>query len=200
LPNYCTKSQAARLCGKLETAIEQDWLDWIDAKIDQHAGCSYKGTVRVWTARGDGNELIRLPSRAASITSITEDGVTLSSEEYELEPNSRYIQRASNLTLQLMYGYGVGGRWYNKAKYVITYVEPAAVPENLVYQYELTAAQAVAVIAMYADKQEDFGIALTVSDAGTANKTSTAEANSFPASMLEEIDRTIKRGIPKTGV
>jgi hypothetical protein len=198
--NYTTKLKAANLCGKKETDIRQEWLDWIDAKIDEWAGCSYKGATRTSTDRGDGNELIRLPSRAASITSITEDGVVLDPTEYELETNSRYVSRKRNSVTGLMYGFGTQGRWYPGAKYVTTYTEPNGVPADKLQQYDLTAAEAVAQVAMWADKQADFGVALTVSDAGTASKTSSAEANSFPASMLEEVDRTIKRGIRRSGV
>ncbi len=199
MPNYCSLEDAKDIAGNASgVSVEDWWLDAVDDMIERWTGQGYKGATRVLTHRGSGNSLIKLPSKAAAITSVTEEGIALPTSDYILENNGRYLERTANALYLFHYDPPYVGCWYRGVKYLITYTEPAitVLPD----EYRFAAANCVAIVAMFAKKHKEFGIALTAQDAGSAGRVSTASSTSFPASLVEELRRTIKAALPRGSI
>jgi hypothetical protein len=195
MANYCSPQEAAALTGRPTTEIQGWWMDVIDALIDKYTSQGYKGAERSYTHMGTGNTLVRLPSKANQILSITENGTLLDPSEYTLEVNGRHLERAITSYYSSLYGLQAGC-WYRRFKYVITYVEPDI--DEAPLEYRLCAADCAATVALFVQKRKEYGIALSASDAGSAGKVSTAASTSFPASLIDDLRRiitgTLKRG------
>jgi hypothetical protein len=194
MPNYCTKAQAAAIAQTQEGNIRQEWLDWVDYMIEQYNNSQgYKGAVREIARMGEGTSLIKLPSRAASITSIIEnDTTTLSASEYLHRPGSKLIERLNTLYVP---GARRSGYWTKEYEYLIEYVEPTVVRKD----YELAAAQAVAIVWMFTEKYGDVGVALTVSEYAGVGKVERSGSTSYPAMMVQEINKAIESTVRKSG-
>lgn len=192
--NYCNDEDGLGLIDGDPTlvVIQPWWKDAIDALIEQHTGQGYKGATRTHTLRGHGGSFLRLPSVAATITTLTENSEPLPADTYELQDDGRLIERVTSTIW-----WAPTAAWTRKYKYTVTYTEPTI--DQLPAHYRLAAANALATVIMFIDKYKQYGVALTASDAGSAGKVSTASSTSFPSSLLEEIKRiitnSIKRGI-----
>jgi hypothetical protein len=163
-------------------------------------GQGYKGASKTVTIIGRNTEIIKLPSKAASITSIKENGNLLPVSDYELEANGRFVTRPVPGYLSYLYNpYGAtSGVWCQGYKYLVEYTEPAIA--ELPDEWALCASNCVAMVAMFAKKYREYGIALTAQDAGSAGRVSTQNSTSFPASLVEELRRTIKAALPRGSV
>lgn len=195
---YATKQQGMDYAGVTDDeVIYQDW--WrgaVDRLIERFMGQGYKAAPRLFTCVGHNNSLFRLPSRAAVITSVTENREVLPTTDYELETDQRIVERiATNLSYLSQLSAGI---WYRNCKYVFSYTEPpiGELPED----WHLTAVICLGAIILFSKKNKEFGIALTAADAGTAGSVSTSASTSFPASLAEELKRTIKTNLRRGSV
>lgn len=208
---YCTKAQAVALTGGFDSIdtnfIQDDWLTFVDALIEQYMGQGYKGATRTASYVGENTSLLRLPSKAASITEITEAGTLQTTTldpatEYILETSGRLVERQNTTYPQFLYPYySRTGKWWEGYRYVVTYVEPGVADGSQAPDtWKACAAECVATIALHAKKRTEFGAALSASDAGSAGKVSTAASTSFPASLMDELERTIQRSLAKSRI
>lgn len=193
--NYCTPAQVAALTGHAAAELQQDWFDWIDRQIELWTGNGYKGATKSYTVLGDGNSYIRLPSKAASITSITENGTTLDVTDYKLDNGKKMVRRVTNSAIALLYGWNKG-IWLTDIEYVINYVEPNTAP----IEYNMVATECVKIILGFKDKFKDVGIALSATDSGMAGRVSSAASNTYPPDMLASIQTAIRNGVPRTRI
>ena len=187
-PTYCSLEDAASIRGKPDTGIYSPWwLLAVDELIESHTGQGYKGRERTVAIQGTGNELLRLPSRAATagVTAIYESSRLMSPSEWTLDIRGRLLRRAG----PAWPGAAAGG-WVKGMLYTVTYTEPSL--DECPLEYRLVAADAVAKIAMFAKKHKEFDMALTASDGASAGKVATQSATSFPASLLVEIKKSIE--------
>lgn len=199
---YSDTAEAALIVpGTTADDFQESWQAQIDDLIEQHAHQSYKGNTLSYVVIGDGNTLISLPSRAQSITSITENGTTLDTSEYNFHGPSRIIERRNTSFYLYLYGPNPRtGQWWQDAEYIVTYVEPTTVPER----WKATANQCLAVYYMMAQKFGSDGMAITISNSGQASgggsMVQSGGSVTFPANLMEELQRTIQFGIPKVAL
>lgn len=200
---YSDTTEVGFLCGKSPSVIRPAWQKAIDRMIERYAHQGYKGATKVYTIPGDNNTLIALPSIAAAVTSLTEDGNAMATTQYNFFGPSRIIERRNDTFNAYPYYYGPiarTGYFYKDALYVATYTEPTVIPDD----WADVANQCVAVYAMFVDKFSVDGIALTISDSGQAGghggSVSKGGSTTFPANLMEELKRTIQNGIPRVGV
>lgn len=201
MANYGTQAGAAELCDKVAADIKTGWLDQIDVLMEHHANQGWKGATRTAVRIGDGNSLLVLPSRAASVTSIEENGNLLDTSQYSFRGPTRLIERKNASFYQNPYGFmRRTGYWFPDSEYFVTYVEPTEAPAD----WTLTANLCGAYIAMFVDKYSEDGIALSASTngqaAGHGSSVQSGGATSFPASLMEELKRIIKNGIRSNSV
>jgi hypothetical protein len=190
--NYCNDEDGLSLLDAevAPVPIQPWWKDAIDTLIEQHTGQGYKGAVKTTTLRGHGGSFLRLPSQAATLTHIAENGTPLPANTYELQDGGRLVERRVSTVW-----WEPRAVWPRTTKYTVTYHEPTL--DQLPAHYRLAAANALATVIMFIDKYKQYGVALTASDAGSAGKVSTAASTSFPSSLLEEIKRIIHNSIKR---
>ncbi len=195
--NYCSDEDAVIIRGKAtgNITLEQWHLDAIDSLIEMRRKQGYKEAQKTSLMFGTGNRIVRLPSKAAGIVSITDSsGRVLSSTEYRLDPGGRNLTRVG---ISSLYFSGVSC-WAKNVEYTVVYLEPDL--EQAPVSWRLVAATCAAKVIMWAAKHKEFDIAVTASDQATAGRVSTSAGTSFPADFLEDLRRTIKAGITRAGV
>lgn len=196
---YTDDDKVLALLGKPDVTADQikaEWHEWVDALIEQWTGFGFRGATRTHTEYGSGTSLVRLPSKAQSVTEVTEDDVALPAADYRHVAGSRFVERKGSSENFWM---SPRGRWIKGLNYVFTYVEPSTVPKT----YEVVATQAIVTIFLFMEKYGEVGLILSTSESGSISGIrglAGAESQSYPASMIEEVQRIIRQGLRKTGV
>lgn len=198
---YSDATEVAAMCGKAVSDVKSYWQRDVDAFIEQYAHQSYKGNAKQYVWVGDDCSLLVLPSFADSITSISEDGVTLDVSDYNFFAPSRIVERKNtNWQLYPYTAFSRTGLWLRNSVYIVQYVEPSTTPDT----WKAVANQCVALIVMFASKFALDGIALTISESGQAGgggsgMVQSGGSTTYPASLMDEIQRTIREGIARVG-
>lgn len=167
--------------------IQQHWKDFVDAMMERWTGMGYKGATRVMETWAFGATTLPLPGKAKTVTAVYEGDRLMAADEYELSQNGQKLRRKQ--------GFLSPARFLRGTLYKVTYVEPPIT--DLPPEWTTIAIQCVAIMQLWAIKQKEDGLALSVSGAADAGEVSRSGATTYPGNLVDEIQRHIKKGLPR---
>jgi hypothetical protein len=187
---YTSKAKVSHLSQIPEADLQDEWIDWVQAAIDDYEGTTYTGTTSYTEEySGDGTGILLLAhTPVVSVTSLAIEGGTYSASDYEVYTD--HIELESSNPDEISGALGLNAIFPKGEKNIsITYVAGNTVVPKRVEQ---AATQMVATIAAV-NKREGSDLSIKYSRAKQEGDNTVTETYSLQSALESIKKKYLKR-------